>query len=632
MASNLVRWVGCVLLLTGAIGCAQSDVPSDPIAVSKQAISREIRLRYPAGTFGDVPLVAIDGALVIGDRARSLTPAGTAAGALQLGSVDVNVGVEARLGTLRTQGTIRLRNRARIEGDATSAGLVKKDDGVVVTGATVENAVVTPHNEERITINLDSNPSNPVNLDPETTRTLAPGRYGALTVKSRSTLRLSAGDYAFTTAGIEAEATIRIDDAAGPVRLFLDGNLTFRGKIVTASGQPPGLLIVQFGSSTAMLDAAFKGSVMAPSGAIVLGPGAQPHEGSFFGKSVEVRPDTTVTYRPYFQLKAVERFSVPSGSVGPYGILGFDAQGGFLTNARRTVLSVSESGAVTPLLPENEERPFVIDAKAAHFGTYTDTQFELRNRSGAVVFAAEREGGAHASIIPGTQRIAVAEVGNDPEKPRTSHIRIQNPSGIEQRIATPGLRVWRITGSHLVYATNDELVRVTFAGVQSWRRPLALSSFEVSADGTRLVGLLARAANTVVQVDLATGNTLGSTPLSNSFWNMAIAPAGRYSAATTKDTLYLFDGGTLMRTLRLPVTWAVSLSVSDQGYGLVGAQHQDHSAEVVLVGPPGTGVFRAPRAAERFAWQPAATFFPGLSRFVVVQNTGLSVYDIQRVR
>ena len=48
------------MLLAGAIGCAQSDVPSDPIAVSQQAISREIRLRYPAGTFGDVPLVAID--------------------------------------------------------------------------------------------------------------------------------------------------------------------------------------------------------------------------------------------------------------------------------------------------------------------------------------------------------------------------------------------------------------------------------------------------------------------------------------------------------------------------------------------------------------------------------------------
>ncbi len=632
MRVHLARWVSCVFLSMSVLGCSQSEVPAERVAITKQAISREIRLRYPAGSFGDVPLVALDGALLVGDRARSQTPAGTPAGALQLGAVQVDIGVEAKLGALRTRGAIRLRNRARIDGDVNSGGLVTKDSDVVVTGATQENAVVTPFNEERFSIDLDSNPANPVTVGPDATRTLAPGRYGALAVNSRSTLNLSTGDYAFTNAMIEPTTTIRIDDAAGPVRLFLDGNLTFRGTITTVSGQPPALLVVQFGASTATLDAAFKGTVMAPSGSIILGPGGQPHEGSFFAKSVEVRPDTTVTYRPYFQLRAVERFSVPTGSVGPYGILGFDDQGGFLTNGRRTVLSVASNGAVTPLLPEADERPFVIDARAGHFGTYTPDEFELRDLTGAVVFAAARDPSAHASIVPGTDRVVVAEVGSDPEKPKTTHLRIQSPGGVERRIATPGLHFWRMTTDHLVYATKTELVRVSLGGVETWRRPLALSSFEVSSNGTRLVGLLAQAANTIVQIDLATGNTLGSTPLASSFWNMAIAPGGRYSAATTQDTLYLFDGGTLARTLRLPVTWAVSLTINDDGFAVIGAQMQDHSAEVLLVGPHGTGIFRAARGTERFAWHPAPQFFPAAQRFVVVQSSGLTVYDIERVR
>lgn len=632
MRVHLARWVSCVFVSLSVLGCSEAEVPTERVATAKQALSREIRLRYPAGSFGDVPLVALDGALLVGDRARSQTPAGTPAGALQLGGAQVNVGADAKLGTLRTQGAIRLRNRARVDGDVSSGGLVTKDSDVVVTGTTQQNAVVAPFNEERFSIDLDSNPSNPVSVGPDATRTLTPGRYGALTVNSRSTLRLSTGDYSFTTALIEPTTTIRIDDTAGPVRLLLDGNLTFRGAITTVSGEPPALLVVQFGASTAMLDAAFKGSVMAPSGSIILGPGGQPHEGSFFAKSVEVRPDTVVTYRPYFQLRAVERFSVPSGTTGPYGIFGFDNQGGFLTNGRRTVLSIASDGTVTPLLPEVEERPFVIDARAAHFGTYTNDQFELRDRTGAVVFAAQRDGVAHASIVPGTQRIVVAEGAADPEKPKTTHLRIQNPGGIERRIATPGLRNWRLGTDHLVYATSTELVRVSLAGVETWRRPLALSRFELSDNGARLIGLRAREANTIVQVDLSNGNTLASTPIGGSFWNMAIAPSGRYSAATTKDTLYLFDGGTLSRTLRLPVTWAVSLTVNDDGFAVVGAQHQDHSAEVLLVGPHGTGVFRAPRDSERFAWHPAPRFFPAAQSFIVVQSSGLTVYDIERVR
>jgi len=101
------------------------------------------------------------------------------------------------------------------------------------------------------------------------------------------TLKLSPGDYAFTRVTIEPEAKIEIDDGSGPVRILVDDGVTFRGRVITTSGEPPALLVVQLGGSQiSMLDASFRGTAIAPQANLILGPGGQPHEGAFIAKSV----------------------------------------------------------------------------------------------------------------------------------------------------------------------------------------------------------------------------------------------------------------------------------------------------------------------------------------------------------
>jgi len=629
-----LRVVICAAIV-GALGCSTKAPESGAqLGSVQQALTvRTVSLRYPAGSAGDVPLVALNGSIAVGDRVKVLTTDGAAAGAVQLGTGTVDCGVNSRLGSVTSEATIQLRDRARIEGDAKSGHDVVLGTDALVTGTTQRNALVLPANTESFSTTLVANAARPVKLEVDQVQTIAPGAYGELALKSGSKLTLGAGDYAFTSGMLEPQSVLKLDDAAGAVRLFVDASFTFRGSVVSTTGEPPTLLVVQFGSTPVVLDASFKGTVMAPNAAIVLGPGAQPHEGAFFGKSLEVRPDTQLKYRPYFKLKPVPRFALPSPSTAPFGNGSFDAQGGFLAPAANAVVAVTSSGVVSTVFSQSSPGRFPIDGSAAFFGNYTSSSFELRARAGNLLATVALEPAGFGNIVPGKGLVYVPEVGTDPEKPRSTFARFFDNSGQRARFATPGLLVSRLTSSHLVYATRSELVRVTHAGVETWRKPIALRTFELNAAGTRLIGVLnVDGRSEVVNVDLATGAVNSSTVLAESFWNAAVSPAGRYSVATTKNRVYLFDGGALVRNLVLPVRWAVSVDVSDAGYVAVGGQSADHVGQLVLVGPPGTAISSLSRSAEQLAYRPAAQFFPDGARLLLNETTGLAAFDIQRAR
>lgn len=85
-------------------------------------------------------------------------------------------------------------------------------------------------------------------------------------------------------------------------RLDQSSSISRTGSRFVASSQTtagaPELLIVDFGSSTVFVEAPFRGNIIAPSARIVLGTTAVGHTGVFFGKELELQPNTTVTHRP----------------------------------------------------------------------------------------------------------------------------------------------------------------------------------------------------------------------------------------------------------------------------------------------------------------------------------------------
>jgi hypothetical protein len=183
-----------------------------------------------------------------------------------------------------------------------------------------------------------------------------------------------------------------------------------------------------------------------------------------------------------------------------------------------------------------------------------------------------------------------------------------------------------------VYSTATELVRTTVDGAQSWRRTLGLATFEISANGQSLSGVLSAPGNAqVVHVNLTTGVVGSPVVLDSAFWNVAVAPGGRFSVATTKTAAYLFDGGTLAKRTDLPVAWTVSADVSDQGFVALGAQLAAHEGQLLFLGPSGGGITRVTRPVEANGYRPHVKFFANGQKLLVNESSGLTTFDIGQV-
>ncbi len=97
---------------------------------------------------------------------------------------------------------------------------------------------------------------------------------------------------------IGPEATLVADDASGPVMIFVRDNLILDGRTRTTSTATPHLFIGYQGVNTTTLRKSFSGRFFAPHATLVLESSGVRYAGSFFGKSVQIRPDVTVQLRP----------------------------------------------------------------------------------------------------------------------------------------------------------------------------------------------------------------------------------------------------------------------------------------------------------------------------------------------
>lgn len=207
------------------------------------------------------------------------------------GSGGVEIGSQARTGSIHSIGTVFARSNSHAYGGVITAGTVVKQQGAVIDGPVLEGAIVQASNAPVRHVSLTGGGA-PVSLEPNTTRTIVPGSYGEVTVKSGATLYLQAGDYAFTKVMIEPSASVVL---LGDCQMAVYGDVYIKG---TLSGGFP--VFEVFGSRNVFLERSFTGAVLGPDSAIVLGTGnAMVFRGEFFGRIVEVRPDADVIHESY---------------------------------------------------------------------------------------------------------------------------------------------------------------------------------------------------------------------------------------------------------------------------------------------------------------------------------------------
>jgi hypothetical protein len=313
----------CAIVLSGC-----SDVPtSDDGALGEvqQALHTTVAfdIRLPNAIAPEEVTLAASRQLRVSDRAAVRSQFDDFFGTVvSTGSNQTELGADAVIGTLWSSANVFLRERARIEGHLRTQGNVTTQNNVVITGTTTAATSFGALRSTAWELTLPDQTGGNASLEPDQSRTLAPGGYGDAFIKSRATLRVSSGIYRFGNFSLEPSATLRVDDSAGPVVIVVDGSFMFRGSIADSSGAPKNdsdLLVIARSEQMFPIEARFAGSIYAPNGQLVLGTVPAPgHIGSFIARDIEVRADTRVTQRPFpFHCAFVQSCSAPPAAA-PY--------------------------------------------------------------------------------------------------------------------------------------------------------------------------------------------------------------------------------------------------------------------------------------------------------------------------
>jgi hypothetical protein len=248
-----------------------SDEPGRP--VRPPLPDDQIELAYTIGvpadtTFGKAGMVALE-SVTLGDDVSLLEGAGGHAKLVNLGTGPITVGKRAQLGSVLSRGNVELGLDTHVYGDVKTQGTLTPSAGVSVDGSTTQGVTVE-------SLRTTSYVRFPKVILPAVTATsyhgslLAPGRYQSLTVNDAAKLTLSAGDYHFDALDLKANSILKINDSAGPVRVFVGSTLAARGTVQRVAAGQPDFRLHFGGTNVAQVGGLFRGSLLAPNATIEL--------------------------------------------------------------------------------------------------------------------------------------------------------------------------------------------------------------------------------------------------------------------------------------------------------------------------------------------------------------------------
>lgn len=237
--------------------------------------------------------------LKVDDHASIRTSSGGYAPIESGGSSPTLIGADAQLGTVLSVAAIDVRDRAIVNGFLKSGGNVTRGNQVSVSGAITAQAALLPIPLAGFAAQFPASAGNDLSLEPDQISTIAPGSYADAVVKQRAKLRLSTGVYTFHSLDIEAGGTLALDTSLGPIFIYVETSLIYRGATITERGPSADLLLAVFGSDLVSIESSFNGTLVAPNASVNLRSVAAGHTGSFFGLDVELSPQTKITFAPF---------------------------------------------------------------------------------------------------------------------------------------------------------------------------------------------------------------------------------------------------------------------------------------------------------------------------------------------
>lgn len=290
--------MGCSPVVEEPLGNSRGSGPEERVRSTEQAtVTSPMELFQVAIDAGAV--VAGTVAIYLGDRVEvkkatsgfapiSNTGPGTTPNFI------TQLGTDAKTGTIWSRTKVDLRDRAHVHGPVRTNRPVTQGNQVVIGGGIVTGAIGATKDILEPLPSLPVRSTTPLVILPGQDVNLEPGSYGSVQVLDGGTLRLDAENYSFQAVTVEWGGKIVTKSDCAPATLEARSGFTFRGTVLEAGGDDPGIgLIVRYeGTATSYVETAFRGVIVAPHAEINLG--ARAHEGRFFGKVVRAQANATI--------------------------------------------------------------------------------------------------------------------------------------------------------------------------------------------------------------------------------------------------------------------------------------------------------------------------------------------------
>lgn len=136
-------------------------------------------------------------------------------------------------------------------------------------------------------------------VESDTSRTLAPGAYGKVTVHPRGRLRLQAGDYAFKTLEMDSQSALDLNKSQGNIRVVVYETTKLQASYNHTPAGAPGFLLGYVGQQTVFVETQFRGTLVVPNASQNLRAlNGVSHEGEFFAKDLKTEGGASVRHVP----------------------------------------------------------------------------------------------------------------------------------------------------------------------------------------------------------------------------------------------------------------------------------------------------------------------------------------------
>lgn len=311
-AFTFVRLVAltCALVTTGCIkGTDSSNTETTGKQASKNVTGPvTITLSTPKGVPVLAPVILGSNSVFIEDFANVQSGITVAMGASGGG---VRTEHDALVNETWSRGTAVLGSRTQVRGTLHAANRIL---GLGVTIGALDSApVFDPPTTLSWTVQYPSSSPGPdFHVLTGQSKTLAPGQYDTVEAHSGGTLTLSTGTYYLTNFDVDPLSTVVLDQAKGPVIIYVSAILDLDGAFSVLGGGNPDLLIVNIGTLPFLVGSVYNGALVAPFTTMTLKAVPQVYTGYFAAKDFSTSLDRPlINYRAPLPILTAAK---PSGS------------------------------------------------------------------------------------------------------------------------------------------------------------------------------------------------------------------------------------------------------------------------------------------------------------------------------